>query len=246
MCYVILFTFAIFYVKKQAFCSSNQLYDVERSRGPQETFIYSLPWSYRRINGTVFRRSTISHPQPLPLLAGDIEPRPGLVARCGLCLKAAKKNQSKIPCSKCHLMFHLKCFGLDDSEVFCSSCFLDINIRDELDHNQQDDFHRYGISELSELVSKKGLKIMHQSIRGLLAKTKMLSAKSRIVLGIYIFYRSVKLIYHLKTKLRRKLEAILLLKSQKFQDKVEVLFLFVCFFSKTNESRTRGYRMHLD
>ena len=81
-------------------------------------------------------------------------------------------------------MFHLKCFCLDDSEVFCSSCPLDINTRDEPDHDQQDDFHRYGIPELSELVSKKGLEIVHQSIRGLLAKTKMLSAKSWIVLGI--------------------------------------------------------------
>ena len=80
-----------------------------------------------------------------------------------------KKNQSRTSCSQCFLTFHLKCFGSNDSEVLCSSCLFNNNTREESDQNQQDDFHRYDIPELSELVSKKGLKILHQNIRGLLA-----------------------------------------------------------------------------
>ena len=169
MCYVALFTFAIFYVKKQAFCSSNRLYDVERSQGLQETFIYASLWSYRRINGTGLRTSRTSLLQLLLLLSGDVETCPGPVAKCGSCLKAVKKNQSRTSCSQCFLTFHLKCFGSNDSEVLCSSCLFNNNTREESDQNQQDDFHRYDIPELSELVSKKGLKILHQNIRGLLA-----------------------------------------------------------------------------
>ena len=169
-CYFALFTFAIFYIKKEAFCSSNVLYDMEQNQGLQETFIYSSLWSYRRINGNGLRTSRSSLIQLRLLLSGDIESCPGPSDRCGLCLKALKKNQSRMSCSQCHLKFHLKCFCSDGSGVKCNSClFNNNNTQDGNDQDQQENVHRYDIPELSELVSKKGLKILHQNIRGLLA-----------------------------------------------------------------------------
>ena len=169
------FALSIFYIKKQAFCSSNLLYDTEQSQGLQETFIYSSLWSYRRLSGTGLRTSRTSLIQLLLLLSGDIETCPGPSDRCGLCLKGLKKNQSRMSCSQCHLKFHLKCFCSDDSGGKCNSCLSNNNdIQDGADQDQQEYGHRYDIPELSELVSKKGLKILHQNIRGLLANKSII------------------------------------------------------------------------
>ena len=169
LCYVALFAFTVFYVKEQAFCSSDQLYDVEQNHGPKETFIYSSLWSFRRISGTGLRTSRTSLLQLLLLLSGDVETCPGPVARCGLCLKTVRKNQSRMSSTQCNLMFHLKCFGSDHHEDLCGSCLLNNNVRGEPGQDQQDESYRYDIPELRELVSKRGLKILHQNIRGLLA-----------------------------------------------------------------------------
>ena len=80
-CYFALFAFIVFYIKKQAFCSSTVLYDMEQSQDLQETFIYSSLWSYRRINGTGLRTSKTSLIQLLLLLSGDIETCPGPIDR---------------------------------------------------------------------------------------------------------------------------------------------------------------------
>lgn len=78
-------------------------------------------------------------------------------------------------CSQCHLKFHLKCFCSDDSGGKCNSCLSNNNdIQDGADQDQQEYVHRYDIPELSELVSKKGLKILHQNIRGLLANKSII------------------------------------------------------------------------
>ena len=150
--YFALFTFAVFYIKKQTFCSPNVLYDMEQNQRLQDTFIYSSLWSYRRINGTGLRTSQTSLFQLLLLLSGDIETCPGPSDRGGLCLKALKKNQSRMSCSQCHLKFHLKCFCSDDSGVKCNSCLINNNnTQDGADQDQQENVHRYDIPELSEL-----------------------------------------------------------------------------------------------
>ena len=78
-------------------------------------------------------------------------------------------------CSQCHLKFHLKCFCSDDSGGKCNSCLSNNNdIQDGADQDQQEYGHRYDIPELSELVSKKGLTILHQNIRGLLANKSII------------------------------------------------------------------------
>ena len=229
VCYFALFTFAIFYIKKQAFCSSNALYDMEQSQDLQETFIYSSLWSYHRINGIGHRTSRTLLIQLLLLLSGDIETCPGLIDRCGSCLKALKKRQSRMVYSQCHLKFHLKCFCSDDSGVICNSCLFNNNTQDGADQDQQD-AQRYVIPELSELLSKKGLKILHQNIRGLLAN-KVSSVKSWMALGTYTSFRSVKHIYPPKAKPRFKFKVTRLLQSQGLLVKVEVLvFIFLHLF----------------
>ena len=72
-------------------------------------------------------------------------------------------------CSQCHLKFHLKCFCSNDSGVICSSCLFNNNTQDGADHRRQEGAHPYDIPDLNTVVSKKGLKILHQNIRGLLA-----------------------------------------------------------------------------
>ena len=118
--------------------------------------------------GTGPRTSRTSLIQLLVLLSGDIETCPGPIDRCGLFPKALKKNQSRMSCSQCHLKFHLKCFCTDDSGVKCNSCLIYYNnTQDWADKDQQENVHRHDIPELSKLASKKGLKILHQNIRGL-------------------------------------------------------------------------------
>ena len=111
LCYVALFTFTVFYVKQQAFCSSNQLYDVEQNHGPKETFIYSS--SFRRISGTGPRTSRTSLWQILLLLSGDVETYPGPVARCGLCLKTVRKKpkQNVLHTTSFNVSFEMLWFG---------------------------------------------------------------------------------------------------------------------------------------
>lgn len=235
-CYFALFALSIFYIKKQAFCSSNLLYDTEQSQGLQETFIYSSLWSYRRLSGTGLRTSRTSLIQLLLLLSGDIETCPGPSDRCGLCLKGLKKNQSRMSCSQCHLKFHLKCFCSDDSGGKCNSCLSNNNdIQDGADQDQQEYVHRYDIPELSELVSKKGLKILHQTLE-VCWQTKVSSVKSWMALGIYTFSRSLKHICPPKAKSKSKLKVTRLLQGQGLLVKVEVLvFIFLHLFPFKDE-----------
>ena len=144
-CYFALFASAIFNVTKKAFCSSNVLYDLEQSHGLRETFALVLPpnkWNWASIIAHVANSAPAS-----PI--GDIETCPGPI-----------KHQSSMACSQCHLKFHLKCFCPDDSGVSCSSCLFNNNTQVWADHDQQD-VHRYDIPELSQLVSKKGLKMLN-------------------------------------------------------------------------------------
>ena len=156
-CYFALFASAIFNVTKKAFCSSNVLYDLEQSHGLRETFALVLPpnkWNWASIIAHVANSAPAS-----PI--GDIETCPGPIDRCVSCSKALKKHQSSMACSQRHLKLHLKCFCPNDSGVSCSSCLFNNNTQDGADHDQQEDVHRHDIPELSQLVSKKGLKMLN-------------------------------------------------------------------------------------
>ena len=134
-------------------------------------------------------------------------------------------------CSQCHLKFHLKCFCSDESGVKCNSCLINNNnTQDRADQDQQENIHRYDIPELSELVSRKGLKILHQNIRGLLANRSIICQILDGFRNIHIFSLSET---HLspETKPRSKLKIARLLQSQGLLVKVEVLvFTFLHLF----------------
>ena len=55
------------------------------------------------------------------------------------------------------------------SGVMCNSCLFINNIQEGADRDQQENVHRYDIPEFNELVSKRGLIILHQNIKDLLA-----------------------------------------------------------------------------
>ena len=140
----------------------------------QETFIYSSLWSYREINAFGLRASNRSICQLLLLLCGDIEMCPGPAVKCGSCLKAMKRNHSSVLCCKCFKIYHLGCFeNSTEGEAMCRSC-------KAVHPSESDDLHGgYGaesctIPELRELLSLKGLKLLHQNIRGLLANKENL------------------------------------------------------------------------
>ena len=93
----------------------------------------------------------------------------GQTVKCGLCTKAVKRNQSRASCSLCLKIFHLRCYGSDVGESLCNSCYLsNSDGQVNFDQMRQGDFQQYDIPELREFSSKKGLKILHQNIRGLL------------------------------------------------------------------------------
>ena len=80
-----------------------------------------------------------------------------------------KRNQSRASCSLCLKIFHLRCYGSDVGESLCNSCYLsNSDGQVNFDQMRQGDFQQYDIPELREFSSKKGLKILHENIRGLL------------------------------------------------------------------------------
>ena len=181
------FCFYCFLHLKASLLQFNRVIRCEQGQDLQKTFIYSSLWSYRRINGTGLRTSKASLIQLLLLLSGDIETCPGPTDRCGSCLKVLKKTQSRMSCSQCHVKFHLKCFRSDKSGVICNSCLFNNNTQDGAEKDQKQDVHQYDIPELSELISKKGLKILHQNIRGLLANKSIICQILAGFRNIHIF-----------------------------------------------------------
>ena len=101
------------------------------------------------------------------LLSGDIELNPGPPDQCNACSKRINKNQRKDLCHLCKISFHLKCLKSEivngNEKLLCSNCFI-VNVDDNRD----------GIpspyTELNVLLTKRGLKLFHQNVNGLLNK----------------------------------------------------------------------------
>ena len=78
--------------------------------------------------------------------------------------KVVKKNQSRGSCSLCLKMFYLRCFGTDDSETLCNSCYFSNN--DDIDGSEQMqrvDSQHYDIAKLSEFPAGKALTFYTQT-----------------------------------------------------------------------------------
>ena len=107
--------------------------------------------------------------QILILLCGDIETCPGPAIKCGSCMKTVRKNQSRICCTSCKLLHHIKCMD-DETEALCRSCLSkSFEVEDHTEELTTENQQQYKLPELTELLARKGLKILHQNIRGLLA-----------------------------------------------------------------------------
>jgi len=156
-----------------------------RNSGPTRRFVRvaGLPPSLKCLAGLRLANITLCVSY-LVLLAGDIQQNPGpaknyscskgcwnktcvgQTVKCGSCTKAGKKNQSRASCSLCLKIFHLRRYGSDVGESL--QVMLPFQQRRANAQMRQEDFPQYDIPELHEFSSKKGLKILHQNIRGLL------------------------------------------------------------------------------
>ena len=97
VCYLALWIFAVFHVKKFAFCSSFNLYvnHTETSLVIKASFTYSSLWIYSQETSFQLRPSRSSIIQLILLLCGDIETCPGPGIKCSTCLKTIRKNQAR-------------------------------------------------------------------------------------------------------------------------------------------------------
>eukprot|EP00112_Aurelia_sp_Birch-Aquarium-sp1_P015555 Seg346.1 transcript_id=Seg346.1/GoldUCD/mRNA.D3Y31 product="hypothetical protein" protein_id=Seg346.1/GoldUCD/D3Y31 len=175
-CFFALVVFATFQVKKFAFCSSDSFNLYLNNTGDnlviKESFICSSIWINRQekhFQVRPTRNKSIVMVQILILLCGDIETCPGPATKCGSCMKTVRKNQSRICCAGCKLLHHLKCID-NETEALCRSCLSkSFEVEDHTVEPTTDNQQQYELPELTELLARKGLKILHQNIRGLLA-----------------------------------------------------------------------------
>lgn len=111
----------------------------------------------------------------LLLLAGDVEICPGPQRlknlKCCVCITGIRKSQTRNSCSGCEGIAHLKCLqdfnynGPDESP--CNMCCGKYEESICCDHegNVQDPYLSLSIN-----LAKRGLKVFHQNINGLLSK----------------------------------------------------------------------------
>ena len=100
----------------------------------------------------------------LLILAGDIETCPGPRARCTHCSRCFRRNIDKRTCVNCKKVFHKKCLNDENIGLVCLQCqpFLTVDT--------QTTPVTYTLNELESLYHQKGLKVVHQNVRGLFSK----------------------------------------------------------------------------
>ena len=108
------------------------------------------------------------------LSSGDIEENPGPSPKCVACSKILRKNQSKITCSRCTNDFHVQCFPDDNREMLCTPCLL--VSKPQIEKRILEQISQRKLPELQKLITQKGLKILHQNIRGILSKKSFICA----------------------------------------------------------------------
>lgn len=111
----------------------------------------------------------------LPLLCGDVLQNPGpTTVKCYKCRKAIRRNQGRATCVGCTQPYHLKCLGADfDYSCKCGLCSITVmNATEEENLTEATlDF----VSDLSKATNQRGLKFLHQHIRGLRGKLAQLN-----------------------------------------------------------------------
>ena len=103
-------------------------------------------------------------------MSGDRESCPGPSIKCMACKKTIRKNQSRIQCEDCLNICHLKCFDQEGKEAVEHLCPQCLNANYDLGPFEQDlSDTLHELTEIRELVSQRGLNILHQNIRGLVS-----------------------------------------------------------------------------
>eukprot|EP00112_Aurelia_sp_Birch-Aquarium-sp1_P026369 Seg932.4 transcript_id=Seg932.4/GoldUCD/mRNA.D3Y31 product="hypothetical protein" protein_id=Seg932.4/GoldUCD/D3Y31 len=179
---------AVVQIKKCTFCSADSFNLIANHAGPvyeiHDNDIFSSLWQNRKSSGILLRptKSTVERLIGLLLICGDIETCPGPTIKCSSCAKTIRKNKSRIQCSQCNGKFHLKCFITDDSANTTNSCLFCLNDTMNGTHENIADVeprrppeNQRELPELRELLSKRGFKILHQNIRGLLCHKHFVS-----------------------------------------------------------------------
>ena len=184
--------FASLQVKKTAFCSSDSfnlyLNNTFDNLVIKETFICSSIWIKEQLKHLLVRpiRNSSAVMVLLIRLCGDIETCPGPAIKCGFCMKVIRKNQSRICCTSCNLLHHIKCVD-NVSEALCRSCLSKpFEVEDHTEEARTENENQHELPELTELLERKGLKILHQNIGGLLAHKQNLCHVLADFKGIHI------------------------------------------------------------
>ena len=180
VCVTTLLLIEVVQIKKCTFCSGDSFNLLANHAGPvyeiQDSYTFSSLWQNRKSSGILLwpMRSAIERLIGLLLVCGDIESCPGPTIKCSSCAQTIWKNQSRIQCSQCNGKFHLKCFIVDDSGNKAVSYLFCLNNTMNRTHENIADVKptrpniQRELPELQELLSKRGLKILHQNIWGLL------------------------------------------------------------------------------
>ena len=160
--------FVILAVKRPSFTNANSLCYSETSMDIidcDESFVYSSLWQYSQQNIFLVRRKYLLN--LLLLLSGDIHPCPGPARRicCYSCSKTIRKNQSSGTCLNCKERLHLKCmkdsFRNGTESLYCSICFVQDPVNEDA---------HYSNPVLNSFTKKRGMKIFHQNVNGLIHK----------------------------------------------------------------------------
>ena len=177
MCKMALILYVILSIKSPCFTNASSIcYSGvnENSLELKETFICSLIWQFRQERGLFVRNRYLV--QMLLLLAGDVELCPGpKILTCCTCMKGIRKNQSRDLCTDCEQISHLKClkdYNNNGAEkLLCEMCS---KVNDEVIYPDPEGNTQQCYSNLNIKLGKRGLKIFHQNINGLLAKVDKL------------------------------------------------------------------------
>ena len=188
---IVLILITSFQVKKPAFLSPDSVglsITGDEVSLNTETHILSCLWQARGGKFT-FRvcSSKRSLLNLLILMCGDVESCPGPTVQrlsCPTCLKKIRNNQSRMQCSSCQMVFHLKCFGEEAVQAHvCTLCQTPV-----LDSTSicNDDDHCIP-EELQDIAKSRGIKLIHQNICSLLRRIDELRLMiSELKLGIHI------------------------------------------------------------
>ncbi len=161
----------LFSLKKTSLVSCNSVcYSLypEDVRDIKETYISSSLWQFKQEFGLNLKPKYAM--RILLILAGDIEICPGPRANCAGCFKVVRRCQGSKVCETCGELYHVKCltdrFDGKMEKFYCSLCHVNTEHDNRTDRNTSVPLY----PQLNSYLQKRGLKVLHLNINGLLGK----------------------------------------------------------------------------